>query len=153
MCVSGMLYICSQRLFLWCCINNDGCAEYVYPTNIQSMYFSSYSMWEVQSLSDTPNCHNIHTMCKFGVYIRHFGVIHTYTHTQSKKSKVSSCRLAVPLTQWNTGVPGYYSGTMRFDICFPTYYQVPIDVTAGWGASIVNTRSPFLQLGGLEQCE
>jgi len=27
----------------------------------------------------------------------------------------------------------------QFDICFPSYYQVPIDVTAGWAASLVNT--------------
>jgi len=25
----------------------------------------------------------------------------------------------------------------------PDYYQVLIDVTAGWAASLVNTRSPF----------
>ena len=33
----------------------------------------------------------------------------------------------------------------QFDICFPSYYQVPIDVTAGWAASLVNTKSPFIQ--------
>ena len=41
----------------------------------------------------------------------------------------------------------------QLSICFPIYYQLPIDVTAGWAASLVNTRSPFIQLGGLEQCE
>jgi len=30
----------------------------------------------------------------------------------------------------------------QFDISFPSYYQVPIDVTPGWAASLVNTRSP-----------
>ena len=29
------------------------------------------------------------------------------------------------------------------DICFPGYYQVPIDVTAGWAAFPVYTRSPW----------
>ena len=32
----------------------------------------------------------------------------------------------------------------QFDICFPSYYQVPIDVTAGWAASPVYTRSPLI---------
>ena len=27
------------------------------------------------------------------------------------------------------------------DICFPSYYQVPIDVTARWAPSLVNTSS------------
>jgi len=31
----------------------------------------------------------------------------------------------------------------QFDVCFPSYYHVPI----GWAASLVNTRSPFIQLG------
>ena len=39
----------------------------------------------------------------------------------------------------------------QFD--FPSYYQVLTDVTAGWAASLVNIRSPFIQLGRLEQCE
>jgi len=34
-----------------------------------------------------------------------------------------------------------------------TYTYTHTDVTAGWAASLVNTRSPFIQLGGLEQCE
>jgi len=37
-----------------------------------------------------------------------------------------------------------------FNVCFPNYYHVPIDVTAEWAASLVYTRSPFIQLGGLE---
>ena len=41
----------------------------------------------------------------------------------------------------------------QLSICFPIYYQLPIDVTAGWAASLVNTRSPFIQLGGLKQYE
>ena len=36
---------------------------------------------------------------------------------------------------------------MQFDICFPNYQQVSIDVTGGWAASLVNTRFPFMQLG------
>jgi len=31
----------------------------------------------------------------------------------------------------------------QLSICFPSYYQVPIDVTAGWDVSPVNMRSPF----------
>ena len=34
-----------------------------------------------------------------------------------------------------------------------SYYQVPIDVTAGWTTSLVNTRSSFTQLSRLEQCK
>ena len=48
---------------------------------------------------------------------------------------------------WITPISGH---GQQFDICFPSYYQVPIDVTAGWAASLVNTRSPFIQLDGLE---
>ena len=32
----------------------------------------------------------------------------------------------------------------QFDIYFPNYYQVPVDVTAGWAASLVNTRLLYL---------
>jgi len=38
----------------------------------------------------------------------------------------------------------------QFEICFPSNCQ---DVAAGWAASLVNTRFPFIQLGRLEQCE
>jgi len=38
-----------------------------------------------------------------------------------------------------------------FDICFPCEYHA--DVIAGWAASPVYTRSAFIQLGRLEQCE
>ena len=31
----------------------------------------------------------------------------------------------------------------QFDICFPSYHQAPIDVTAGWAASPVYARSQF----------
>ena len=31
----------------------------------------------------------------------------------------------------------------QFDICFASFYQVPIDVTAGWAVSTVDTRSQF----------
>jgi len=31
--------------------------------------------------------------------------------------------------------------------------QVPTDVTVGWAASSVDNKSPFKQLGRLEQCE
>jgi len=33
----------------------------------------------------------------------------------------------------------------QFDSCFPGYYQAPVDVIAGWAASLVNTRSPFIR--------
>jgi len=39
----------------------------------------------------------------------------------------------------------------QFDICFISYYQVPINVTAGWTAFLVNTMCLFIQLGRLEQ--
>ena len=49
---------------------------------------------------------------------------------------------------WITPINGH---GQQFDICFPGYYQVPIDVTAEWAAFLVNTRSSLIQLGGLEQ--
>jgi len=45
------------------------------------------------------------------------------------------------------------SETKTVEHLLPSYYQVPIDVAAEWAASIVSTRSPFIQLGRLEQCE
>ena len=50
---------------------------------------------------------------------------------------------------WTTHIRAH---GQQFEIRFASYYQVPIDVTVGWAASLVNTRSPFIQLGRLEQC-
>jgi len=41
---------------------------------------------------------------------------------------------------WTTPISGH---GQHFDIFFPSYYQVSIDVIAGWAASPVYTRSPF----------
>ena len=48
---------------------------------------------------------------------------------------------------WTIPISGH---GQQFDIC---NNQEPIDVTAGWAASLLNTRSPLIQLSTLEQCE
>jgi len=45
-------------------------------------------------------------------------------------------------------VSNCYARQGQLGICFPSLHQVPIDVTAGWAASPVDTR-PFKQLGRL----
>ena len=47
----------------------------------------------------------------------------------------------------NAHVQTYKSQNLQ-ELCKPLY--IPIDI-AGWAASLVNTRFPFIQLGGLEQ--
>jgi len=37
----------------------------------------------------------------------------------------------------------------QFDICLPSYYEVPIDITAGWAASLDNTTFPFIHTHSL----
>jgi len=39
---------------------------------------------------------------------------------------------------WTTPISGH---GQQCDICFPSYYQVPIDATAGWAASPVHTHT------------
>ena len=61
---------------------------------------------------------------------------HTRTHTQSKAKKFLAAG-PHPLVDMDSS----------FDICFPSYYQVPIDVIAGGATSLVYTRSPIYTAG------
>jgi len=56
-------------------------------------------------------------------------------------------------TQSSTTTSQCLTRQRQLIICFPSYYQTPIKVTAWWAAFPVHNRSTFMQLSKLEQCK
>jgi len=88
----------------------------------------------------------------------HAHTLYTRTHTIHKFKRRGRAQEDCPsLTDRSCGTQGFavtshhYMKQEQLSIYFPSYHQVPIDVTAGWAVSSKH-QIPIQQLGRLEQC-